>query len=214
MHVGQEAALQHLLNLCSYEERMYTIMNQDVFLVLEETGISGHLPHCRHQIDIPDLDVSDAEDSAPDLMVLQDPEQTKTTMSLSKQAKGTRSTPAPRVTATPTCIENGTRHLPQPLREKYKVASTGIAQRYAMYIFKHNVSYEVYCGWTHNVNYERNQIKKALPENLWRAIVEEVQWYFKITDHLMRTVKDSNGILRHTKARPWKDRLVGIDFAD
>ncbi|MEE6526926.1 hypothetical protein FKM82_027874 [Ascaphus truei] len=125
------------------------------------------------------------------------------------------STPAPKRPPTPARIETvpdiSLCDLPPALREKYRVRSAGIPHKYALIIFKHHVPYTLYCEWVFKVNYDGNRHKKALPANLRKKIVEEMQRYYPVTDPVMRGVRDCiNGVLRHARHRPWMEN--GEDF--
>ncbi|MEE6517946.1 hypothetical protein FKM82_028567 [Ascaphus truei] len=120
-----------------------------------------------------------------------------------------RSTPATRIVTLPDIILT---NLTQHAREKYKTGTAGAAHKFTLSIFKHHGSFEMYSRWTHNVNYEGNKRKKALPANLRKTILNEVEHYFRFTP-TMRAVRDTiNGLLRHTRARALSGNPLANDF--
>ncbi|MEE6510735.1 hypothetical protein FKM82_030853 [Ascaphus truei] len=86
--------------------------------------------------------------------------------------------------------------------------SAGVPHKYALIIFKHHVPYTLYCEWVFKVNYDGNRVKKALPANLRKNIVEEMRRFYAVTDPVMKGVRDCiNGVLRHARNRPWMDNV-------
>ncbi|XP_044143287.1 uncharacterized protein LOC122932758 isoform X1 [Bufo gargarizans] len=76
--------------------------------------------------------------------------------------------------------------------------------RFAQLLFQELVPYDVYKTWTHTVNYDGSRGKRALPENLRNAIVQETQKYYFITTEIAKKIKDTlNAFLRMPRASRW-----------
>ncbi|MEE6521491.1 hypothetical protein FKM82_019725 [Ascaphus truei] len=93
------------------------------------------------------------------------------------------------------------------------VMSAGAPNKYALLPFKHHVPYLLYCDWAFKVNYDGNRVKKALPDNFKKNILDEMRRFYPITDPVMKGIRGCiNGVLRHARNRPWTDNVV--DFLD
>lgn len=83
--------------------------------------------------------------------------------------------------------------------------SSGIPRpdRYASYMFRHLVPYNVYCDWVTKVNYNGLMGKEALPKNVRRALRMYIERRFPmLTCDNWREIRDAINEILRVKRRP------------